>query len=523
VPTTSTSDDDRGVAVVAGVALADLALHVALSGRYGYWIDELYFIACGEHLAWGYVDHPPLIAAVAKVSRLLLGDSLFAIRLASALSGVLLVLLAGRIARELGGGRFAQLVAALSVFIAPVYLGFHGLLTMNAFEPLFWTACAWLAIRMVRRDDPRAWLAIGIVAGVGFLNKHSMAFFATGLVVAFLLTAERRLLVTKWALGGAALAALVALPHVLWQVDHGWPTLDVLRNARRYQHQPVTVLEFVWGQIQIVHPLTFPLWLAGVVFLVRDPRAKPFRFAAWTFLILFGAFMAMGAKTYYLAPIYVLPMAAGAVALERPTARPHLAWLRPATVVGLLVGGALLAPYTLPLLPITTLPRYLAALPVKEVRPETRRMGNVPQIFADELGWESLVAEVAKVYASLAPEERSRATIWGMSYGEAAAVDFFGRRYGLPPAVSGFQNYFLWGPGNGSGDVVIAVNVPEEWLRPWFDRVETRATVECDLCMPDRMRVPIILCRGLKVPLRDFWPEVKCWTCGRPPFALLRQ
>jgi len=220
VTTTSTSESRSGAGLVAAVALADLVLHVALSGRYGYWIDELYFIACGEHLAWGYVDHPPLIAAVAKVSRILLGDSLYAIRLASALSGALLVLLAGRIARELGGGRFAQLVAALSVFIAPVYLGFHGLLTMNAFEPLFWTTCGWLAIRMVRTDDPRVWLAIGVVVGIGFLNKHSMAFFAIALVVGFLLTAERRLLFTKWELGGAVLAVLVALPHVLWQIDH---------------------------------------------------------------------------------------------------------------------------------------------------------------------------------------------------------------------------------------------------------------------------------------------------------------
>jgi len=505
---------------VVAVAVADVVLHVALSGRYGYWIDELYFIACGDHLAWGYVDHPPLIAAVAKVSRLLLGDSLYAIRLASALSGALLVLLAGRIARELGGGRFAQIVAALSVFVAPVYLGFHGLLTMNALEPLFWTTCAWLAIRMVRRDDPRFWLAIGVVVGIGFLNKHSMAFFTVALVAGFLLTRERRLLFTKWALGGAALAALVVLPHVLWQIDHGWPTLEVLRNARLYQHQPVTMAEFVWGQIQIVHPLTFPLWLAGVVLLLLDPGTRPFRFAAWTFIVLFGAFMATGAKTYYLAPVYVLPMAAGAVALERLSARPRRGWLRPATVITLLVGGALLAPYTLPLLPVTILPTYLGALPVKEVRPETRRMGNVPQIFADELGWESLVAEVAKVYGSLAPEERSYATIWGLGYGEAAAVDFFGRRYGLPPAVSGFQNYFLWGPGDGSGDVVIAVNVPEQSLVPWFDRVETRAIVECDLCMPDRRRVPVTLCRGLEVPMREFWPQLKCWTCGRPPFML---
>ncbi|TMB17082.1 MAG: glycosyltransferase family 39 protein [Deltaproteobacteria bacterium] len=507
------------VTMLASVALAKLALHLVLSGRYGYWIDELYFLACGDHLAWGYVDLPPLVAAVAKGSRLLLGDSLLAIRFLSAVSGALLVFLAGRIAWELGGSRFAQIAAAVAVLIAPVYLALHGVLTMNAFEPLFWMTCAWISIRMVRREDPRYWLPFGLVAGGGFLNKYSMAFFAIALAVGLLLTAQRRLLFTRWMPAGALLALLVALPNLLWQIDHGWPTLEVLRNAKLYQHQPVTPLEFVQGQIQIVHPLTFPLWLAGAVFLLRNRSAKPFRFLGWTFLVSFVWFMAMQAKTYYLAPIYPLPMAAGSVALERLSARSRLGWLRPAALATLLVGGALLAPYALPVLPISALPKYLAMLPMREVRPETRRMGEVPQIFADELGWESLVAEVAKVYESLPPAERSRAIIWGAAYGEAGAIDFFGRRYRLPGAVSGYQNYYLWGPGNGSGEVVIAVNIPEEYLKPWFERVETRATVECDYCMPDRMRMPITVCRGLEVPLREFWPKVKCWTCDRPDFV----
>ena len=293
--------------MLGSIALAKLALHVVLSGRYGYWIDELYFLACGDHLAWGYVDLPPFVAVVAKASRLLLGDSLLAIRLLSAVSGALLVFFAGRIVRELGGGRFAQVAAAVAVFVAPVYLAFHGLLTMNAFEPLFWMTCTWISIRMVRREDPRLWLPLGLVAGVGFLNKYSMAFFAIALSVGFLLTEQRRLLFTRWMVGGALLALLVALPNLLWQIEHGWPTPELLRNAKLYQHQPVTPLEFVSGQIQIVHPLTFPLWLAGTVFLLRHPSAKPFRFLGWTFLVLFVSFMAMQAKTYYLAPITPSP------------------------------------------------------------------------------------------------------------------------------------------------------------------------------------------------------------------------
>ncbi|HYY73791.1 MAG TPA: glycosyltransferase family 39 protein [Solirubrobacterales bacterium] len=507
------------VGMLASIALAKLALHLILSGRYGYWIDELYFLACGDHLAWGYVDMPPFVAAVARASRVLLGDSLPALRLFPAVSGALLIFLAGRIAWELGGGRFAQLAAAVAVLVAPVYLALQGVLTMNAFEPLFWMTCTWIAIRTVRRENPSYWLPLGLVAGVGFLNKYSIAFLVIALGVGLLLTVQRRLLFTGWTLAGALVALLIAFPNLLWQIGHGWPTLELLRNAKLYQHQPVTPLEFVWGQIQIVHPLTFPLWLAGAVFLLLHGSAQPFRFLGWTFVVLFVWFMALQAKTYYLAPIYPLPVAAGSVALERLSARPRLGWLRPATLATLLVGGALLAPYVLPVLPISTLPKYLALLPMKEVRPETRRMGEVPQIFADELGWEPLVAEVAKVYESLPPDERARATIWGAGYGEAGAIDFFGRRYRLPAAVSGHQNYHLWGPGDGSGEVVIAVNIPEAYLKPWFERVVTRATVSCDHCMPDRRRMPITVCRGLGVPIREFWPKVKCWTCDRPDFV----
>src|SRR5262245_4314965 len=399
----------RGAAIVAGIALAKLLLHLVLAGRYGYWIDELYFVACGDHLAWGYVDHPPLIAAVAKASRVLLGDSLPAIRLASVIAGALLVVLAGSLARALGGGTFAQVVAATSIVVAPVYLAFHGLLTMNAYEPVFWMACAWIVVRMTRTSDPRLWMPFGLVAGVGFLNKYSMAFFAAGIAAGLRIAGPRRLLFTRWTLAGVALALFIALPNLRWQAAHGWPTIELLQNAKRYQHAAVTPLEFVWGQIQIVNPLTFPLWLGGALFLLVSPSVRAQRALGWTFVVMFAAFLVVQAKTYYLAPIYALPLAAGGVALERLSARARLGWLRPATLVALLAGGAVLAPYALPILPFRALPAYLGLLPFAEVRPENRRMGQVPQIFADELGWATLVTAVAKVHDELPPAERADA------------------------------------------------------------------------------------------------------------------
>jgi 4-amino-4-deoxy-L-arabinose transferase-like glycosyltransferase len=518
-PSSPTPKLSRDVTLLCCVAAAKLGIHFLLNGRYGYWIDELYFIACGEHLAWGYVDQPPLIAVIAKMSRVLLGDSLFAIRFFPALAGAGLVFLTGWMARELGGRRFAQLLAGIAVIVVPVYLAFNNLLTMNAFEPLFWTACAYLVLLIIKDGNPRWWLVVGLVAGIGFLNKYSMAFFGVSLIAGLLLTPQRRVLMHRWVYLAALVGGVIAFPNLWWELEGGWPTVELLRNAKLYQHQPVSPLEFVWGQVQLMHPFTLPVWIAGLAFYLFAGEAQQFRCLGWTFVILFLVSMVTEAKTYYLAPIYPMLLAAGAVATERFIDGRGWRWLKPASVVFLFAGGALLAPYALPVLPIEMVPRYLSWLGIKEVRPERRAMGNVPQLFADMFGWEETVAAVAKVYDRLPPDEKSRCAIWGSGYGEAAAVDYFGRAYHLPRAISGHQNYYLWGPGPSSGDVVITVNIPGELLTPWFERVELTATVDCPYCMPDRMKAPIHLCRGLKEPWKDFWPAVKCWTCDKPAFA----
>jgi hypothetical protein len=501
-----------GGGLILVVAATDLALHLALSGRYGYWIDELYFIACGDHLDWGYVDQPPLIAVVAHVSRLLLGDSLFALRFFPAVAAAALVVLTGSMTRALGGGRNAQVIAAVAVCVVPVYALFGNVLTMNSFEPLLWMGAAYLAIRTAKGQSPRLWLGVGVIVGVGLLNKYSMAFFAGALAAGILVSPQRHLLLNRWFWLAALVAALIALPNLVWEFELGWPTVELLANAKRYQHQPVTPLEFVWGQIQIVHPLLLPLWAAGLGFLLAGKRGARFRFLGWTFVIQFAAFLR--AKTYYLAPIYPMLFAAGAVAAE-----PRRAGVAGGLIAVFVIGFAPLAPYVLPVLPVEALPAYLEKLRMKEVRAETRKMGNVPQVFADMLGWDELVAEIARVYASLAPEERRLAVIWGNSYDTAGAVDYLGRAYGLPKAISGHQNYYLWKPRELPAGPMIAVGFPKDTLSPWFDHVEPAGEVRCEFCMPDRRVTHIYVCRGLKVPMDEFWPLTKCWTCDRPAFA----
>ena len=508
----------RDAALLWALGLATLLLHFLVNGRYGYWIDELYFVACGDHLDWGYVDQPPLIAVIARISRWLLGDSLFAIRFFPALAGAGLVVLTGEMARVLGGRRFAQALAAVAVIIAPVYLGFANLLTMNAFEPLFWMLVAYVVMRIVTQRTPQLWLLAGLVAGFGFLNKHSMVFFLVSLSAGLLGTSERRILWSKWVWLGGLLALVIVLPNLLWEARLGWPTIELLQNAKRYQHESVTPLEFLWGQIQLVHPCTLPLWVGGLFFLLRRQDSR-FRFLGWTFVVFFAASMLGQAKTYYVAPIYPMLLAAGAVATEHLVERRTWHWPKSAAMGILLVGGVITAPYVLPVLPIEWVPTYLTWLGIKDVRPERREEGQIPQLFADMLGSREMVAAVGRVYGSFSPTDRSRCAIWGRDYGAAGAIDFFGPAYQLPKAISGHQNYYLWGPGDYSGELVITINIPGESLRPWFRQVDLATTVRCPYCMPDRMNVPIYVCRGLKEPLKAFWPEVKCWTCDKPPFA----
>lgn len=504
--------------VLALLAAADLALHVAVSGRYGYWIDELYFVVCGQRLAWGYVDHPPLVAAAARAGALL-GDGLPALRLLPALAGAGLVFATGWLARSLGGGRAAQVLAATAVLASPVHQLFSSVLTMNSFEPIFWLGCLWLVIRMARGGSPALWLVVGAVAGVGLLNKHSLAFLLAALVGALLLTPQRALLRGPWPWLGAAVALAIVSPHLLWQADRGWPTLELLANARRYQHQPVTPLEFAFGQFQLVNPLALPVWSAGLAFLLFARGAAGLRFVGWSFVLLFAAFVWLQAKTYYLGPFYPVLFAAGGVAWEEVGRRARRGWI-PWGVTGLAAaGGVAILPYVVPLLPVELIPAYTRMLAMREVRAETRPMGDVPQIFADMLAWDELVAAVARVYGALPADERASAVLWGNDYGDAAAIDVLGRDLGLPTAVSGHQNYYLWGPRAAPDSTWVAVGFGERELVPWFAEVELAAEVECEHCMPDRRRQAIYVCRGLRVRPEEFWPMVKCWTCDRPPFA----
>ena len=501
-------------AILAYLAAFKLLLHFSTNGNYGYFRDELYYLACGEHLDWGYVDQPPLIAAIAQGTRLLLGDTLFALRLFPALAGAALVYLTGLMVRELGGGRFAVTLAAVSIIVLPVYLYMHTVLTMNAFEPLFWMLCAYLAMRIFKGASEKLWLLFGVVAGIGLLNKHSMLLFGVSFVIGLALTPYRRYLLSKWLWLGGLVALVIFLPNLIWEARHDWATFEVLRNADRNQNLHISPLGFLVGQILIVHPLSFPLWLAGLYFYLFSPAGKEFRPLGWTYLFLFTLLVILKGKIYYLAPAYPMLLAAGAVALEDFIERHGWYWLKPATLILLATTGALLAPSVLPVLPVEAYLRYASLVPLAEsAHTEKNRWGKMPQHFADMFGWEEMTATVARTYNTLTPEERAKCAIFADNYGEAGAVDFFGAKYGLPKAISGHQNYFLWGPRDYTGEIMITMSSDLEDLQPLFETVEPAGVFRNEFVMPYENNSTIYICRRMKVPLKQFWPKVKCFSC----------
>lgn len=500
------------LAIVGCLSVGLFTLHLVVNGRYGYFVDELYYLACSHHLSWGYVDQPPLIAVITWVERLTLGDSLHALRFLPAVADGLLVLITGLITRELGGGRYAQILACIAVIVAPLYLGLGNLLTMNAFEPLFWMGCALVLIKLARGGSPKLWLLFGLLAGIGLENKHSMLFFGFGVFAGMLLTPERHLLHSRWFWAGGLVAFLIFLPNLAWEFRHGFPTLELLRNVQRSgRNVSVGWASFLAQQILIMQPLTAPLWVAGLWYLLRDDAGRKFRVLGWTYLIILLCFLVLKGRVYYLAPAYPMLFAAGAVVLERFTEHEDHSWLKPAYLVALLVTGALLAPFGyFPILPIETYVRYAGAVHFEPPRIETHRMGPLPQIYADMYGWKEMAGAVAEAYDKLSPEDRQRCAIFGQNYGQAGAIDFFGARMGLPNAISGHQSYYYWGPRSYTGECMIVMDDSPAKLSTEFDSWEKIAAVYHPYSMPYQ-HFDVYLCRGLHLPLAQLWPKLKNW------------
>jgi Dolichyl-phosphate-mannose-protein mannosyltransferase len=495
-------------ALLLGLAAAKIFLQLLGISRYGLFRDELYYMACGQHLAWGYIDQPPIVALIAWLACHLFGDSLFAIRLLPVLAGAATVVLTALLSRELGGGRLAQFVAAIGVLFAPLFLAMDGFLSMNAFEPVFWLSGAWIVVRIVKGASPKLWLAFGVVAGLGLENKHTMLVFGLALTIGLLLSNGCVLFRSKWIWAGALLAFALFLPNLIWEARHGWPQIEVVQNAQNFKNVRMSAAGFLFDQLLFVQLFSLPLWLGGLAWYFFAPEGKRFRFLGWTYLIVLAIFMLLDGKSYYLLPAYPLLMAAGGLAFERfsdSQRRPLLTAAYPAVLI---LGGLITLPFGVPVLPVDTFVTYSNAIPyARFVKTERDATADLPQLYADMFGWEGMAETIAGVYHSLPQSEQASCAILAGNYGEAGAIDYYGPKLGLPPAISGHNSYYLWGPRRYSGGCVILFGERSNEYKNYFGSVERVATISNPHAMPSEQNVPVYLCRKPRAPLASLWPH----------------
>jgi 4-amino-4-deoxy-L-arabinose transferase-like glycosyltransferase len=498
-------------ALVAGLALLPVLAHLLTGTNYGFFRDELYYIDAGQHLAAGYVEFPSFIALLAAGIHALCGDALLAYHVLPALAGACLILLSGLMARAMGGGRLAQALTAVACVVAPLFLSMDSLFTVDAFDELWWVLAVYALVLLIKRDRPRLWLLFGLAIGLGLLTKLTIVTLCLALLIGLLLTPERRYLTSRWVFFASLLALFFLVPYVIWNAINGWPTLVFWRTYSAGHSDPSAALGFVWQQILSMNPLALPLWLLGLGAFFWYRPLQAYRALGLAYIILFALFLIMHAKFYFLAPAYPMLFAAGALVCERFwQMHPRWQWIRPTYISLLFLLGIVLAPIAMPILPPASYGQIMAfAGGNAGVQVEKQATGVLPQQLADRFGWDTMTATVAGVYDSLPASERAQACILTANYGEAGAIDLYGPAYHLPQAISAHNTYYLWGPRNCSGAILILLGYPLSQMQPYFTSMSHAATITCSYCMPYEDNVPVYLARGLRGSMQAFWQHIK--------------
>jgi len=469
---------------------------VATSGRYGYHRDELYFLASGRHLAWGYPDQPPFVPLIARLTSDVASTSLVVLRLPSALAAAAVVAVTGLLTRELGGRRGAQLLAATSIAVAAVLDASGHTLNTNVFDLLVWALLCWLIVRILRTGADRLWLAVGLLAGLGLMDSDLVAFLMFAVVVGLVVAGPRRPFTSRWLYAGGLLAVLLWTPYLAWQARHGWPELAVARSiASGGSGTSAPRWELLPEQLVLVSPYLAPFWIAGLVRLLRDPALRWCRALGVAYFVLAVAFIVTGGKPYYLGGTFALLLAAGA--------QPVIEWMRrgrPRVRQALLVAAVLLsltaAPVTLPLVPVADLHNT----PVVKLNYDA----------GETIGWPAYVREIANVFASLPATRRRTTVVLASNYGEAGAVDRFGPADGLPAVYSGHNGYWYWGPPPAATGTTVAVGFDRGTLAAFCGslRFATRLDNHLDV-NDDEQGAPVWVCSDLRASWAAIWPTLR--------------
>ncbi|HEX8806092.1 MAG TPA: glycosyltransferase family 39 protein [Candidatus Aquilonibacter sp.] len=491
--------------IAAGIVFV---IHAIANPHYGFFRDELYFIICGRHPQFGYVDQPPVVPLLAALTQLG-GHSLFLLRLVPALcfaAGAFVVVL---LAAEFGGGTFAQIFAVLVYALTGVLTNFGMKVSPDEIGLWSWPLIAYLVVRITKGADPRLWIAAGVVAGISLQSKYSVIFFLVALVIGLLLSPQRTILFNRWCALGAAIAIVIALPNFLWQAHYGFPMWELLRNGQNGKNEIVGPFAYIIQEFLITNLFLFPVWVIGFIWLLV--RA-PFRFLGYAYAILILEMMVLHGKHYYPANVYPIMIAAGAAAIGLWTARARL-WRIPIVAYALLLGTWFI-PFDLPILPESTFVTYrtklgeIFRLGVSTETEPGREANALSGDYADMHGWPEMATAVQNVYDALPPQERAHAIVFGDNYGEASAVAFFTPQL---PVISVHNQYWLWGPGAYDGHVLIQIGGTCYHSDAYF-RARTIATKFVSKWgINYETNIPINVCRGLKIPVAAWWAKSKSY------------
>lgn len=490
---------DRDLVILIAIAVARLVLHIITNRQYGFHRDELAVIDDARHLAWGYVAYPPVTPFFGRLALTVFGPSLVGIRFFTALAQCIAMVLAGLIARELGGKLKAQILAALATAIAPLSLAGGALFQYVSFDYLWWVLIAYFVIRLLNSEDARWWLGIGATIGVGMMTKYTMGFYVTGLVIGVLATKSRRYLGSRWLWPGAAVSILIFLPNLVWQIQHDFISLEFLRSIHERDVAIGRSDGYLLDQIRIcINLFTIPLVVAGIYFYVIAPAGQRYRLLAFMFIVPLALFFVVRGRGYYMAPAYPMVLAAGSVLWERWTNAGNFVRMRVArwgVWVAVLLGGVLAAAVALPIAPINSSWWKFSS----EINGDLK----------EEIGWPELVQTIARVYHALPAEEKKVTGILAGNYGEAGAINLYGPAAGLPQAISGVNSYWLRGYGSPPAQTIIVVGLSRSAVDRHFASCELVAHVSNRYGVMNEEATDhpdIFVCRQL----RQSWPEF--WT-----------
>ena len=495
------------IAIIAASVV--FLIHLVCNPHYGFFGDELYFIVCGQHPQWNYVDQPPVAPLLAAASQAF-GPSLVLLRAVPAFFAAAGIYVTCLLVTEFGGAAYAQVLSAIAVCFLPVLTDFGMKISPDMVGLWSWPLIALWVVRLTKGADPRLWVAIGVLMGVSIQSKYSVLFFAAALLAGLLLTPQRRILYSWWFVAAMVISAAMALPAFLWQVHYGYPMLELLRATQHGKNVIVGPIAYV-GQQLWISGFLWGFWIIGLAWLLLRPEL---RFLAYGYVLLIAMMMVLHGKHYYPANAYPYLVAAGCVQIEAWTNRLRTG--RAVLVVATILLGLVFFPVVMPVLPEAWLANYYSELHSllhisrQRIETEHRVAAELPSDFASMHGWRELTAIVSRVYQGLPPADRAQAVVLVQNYSEAAAIEFLSDP--KLPVISGHNQYFLWGPRGYTGDVLICVGDNCDSAVPYFRSCSVEATLEAEWIQPSEFGIPIMLCRGIKQPLAELWPLTKFYN-----------